>query len=117
VATNTTLDRQGIKSRIKNEKGGLSGKPLFSKSTWVLAHLSERLDNNIPLIGVGGVSTATDAYQKILAGASAVQLYTGLVYRGLGLISEINKELSAILSRKGIDRLTDVVGKERNNFL
>jgi dihydroorotate dehydrogenase len=117
VATNTTLDRQGIKSRIKNEKGGLSGKPLFSKSTWVLAHLSERLNNNIPLIGVGGVSTATDAYQKILAGASAVQLYTGLVYRGLGLISEINKELSAILSRKGIHRLTDVVGKERNNFL
>ena len=117
VATNTTLDRQGIKSRTQNEKGGLSGKPLFSKSTWVLAHLSERLDNSIPLIGVGGVSTATDAYQKILAGASAVQLYTGLVYRGLSLISDINKDLSAILSSKGIHRIKDVVGKERNNFL
>ena len=117
VATNTTLDRKGVKSRIKNEKGGLSGKPLFSKSTWVLAHLSERLDNKIPLIGVGGVSTATDAYQKILAGASAVQLYTGLVYHGLSLISEINKGLSAILSRERINHLTDIVGKERRTFL
>jgi dihydroorotate dehydrogenase len=66
---------------------------------------------------VGGVSTATDAYQKILAGASAVQLYTGLVYRGLSLISDINKDLSAILSSRGIHRIKDVVGKERNNFL
>ena len=117
VATNTTLDRRGVKSRIKNEKGGLSGKPLFSKSTWVLAHLSERLDNQIPLIGVGGVATATDAYQKILAGASAVQLYTGLIYHGFSLIPEINKGLSAILSREGINRLADLVGKERSNFL
>ena len=75
------------------------------------------MDNKIPLIGVGGVSTATDAYQKILAGASAVQLYTGLVYHGLSLISEINKELSAILSRERINKLTDIVGKERCNFL
>jgi len=117
VATNTTLDRKGVKSRIKNEKGGLSGKPLFSKSTWVLANLSERLDNQIPLIGVGGVSTATDAYQKILAGASAVQLYTGLIYHGFSLIPEINKGLSAILSRERISNLTDIVGKERRNFL
>ena len=117
VATNTTLDRQGIKSRAKNERGGLSGKPLFSKSTWVLAHLSERLDSKIPLIGVGGVSNATDAYQKILAGATAVQLYTGLVYNGLGLISEINRGLSGILSRNGVDHLSEVVGKGRTNFL
>tara|TARA_B100001059_G_scaffold234095_1_gene275715 strand:+ start:589 stop:1647 length:1059 start_codon:yes stop_codon:yes gene_type:complete len=117
VATNTTLDRQGIKSRAKNERGGLSGKPLFSKSTWVLAHLSERLDGKIPLIGVGGVSNETDAYQKILAGATAVQLYTGLVYNGLGLISEINKGLSGILSRNGVDHLSEVVGKGRTNFL
>ena len=66
---------------------------------------------------MGGVSTATDAYQKILAGASAVQLYTGLVYRGLSLISEINKDLSAILSSRRIHNIKDVVGKERNNFL
>ena len=117
VATNTTLDRQGIKSRAKNERGGLSGKPLFSKSTWVLAHLSERLDSKIPLIGVGGVSNATDAYQKILAGATAVQLYTGLVYNGLGLISEINRGLSGILSRNGVDHLSEEVGKGRTNFL
>ena len=117
MATNTTLDRQGIKSRAKNERGGLSGKPLFSKSTWVLAHLSERLDSKIPLIGVGGVSNSTDAYQKILAGATAVQLYTGLVYNGLGLISEINRGLSGILSRNGVDHLSEVVGKGRTNFL
>jgi dihydroorotate dehydrogenase len=117
VATNTTLDRRGIKSRVKNEKGGLSGKPLFSKSTWVLAHLSQRLDNKIPLIGVGGVASATDAYQKLLAGATAVQLYTGLVYHGIGLVSEINKGLSEILSNQGIDHVSKVVGKERDNFL
>ena len=66
---------------------------------------------------MGGVSTATDAYQKILAGASAVQLYTGLVYHGFSLISEINKGLSAILLRERINNLAEIVGKERRNFL
>jgi dihydroorotate dehydrogenase len=75
------------------------------------------LDNKIPLIGVGGVASAKDAYQKILAGATAVQLYTGLVYHGIGLVSEINKGLSEILSKQGIDHVSKVVGKERDNFL
>ena len=117
VATNTTTHRQELKSRLKNEKGGLSGKPLFSKSTWVLAHLSERLDDRVPLIGVGGISSAIDAYQKILAGATVVQLYTGLVYNGLGLVSEINKGLNTILTKHGINHVSQIVGKERRDYL
>jgi len=117
VATNTTTDRQGIKSKLKNEKGGLSGKPLFPKSTWVLAHLSERLNNKVELIGVGGISSAIDAYQKLLAGATVVQLYTGLVYNGLGLVSEINNGLNTILTKHGVNHVSQIVGKERRNYL
>ncbi|HCI99891.1 MAG TPA: dihydroorotate dehydrogenase (quinone), partial [Sulfitobacter sp.] len=80
IATNTTLDRAGLKSAQRDQMGGLSGAPLFEKSTCVLARLSTLTD--IPLVGVGGISSAEDAYAKICAGASAVQLYTALVYGG-----------------------------------
>ena len=117
VATNTTLDRQGLKSDVKNKQGGLSGRPLFSKSTWVLANLSRRLEKKVPLIGVGGIASAQDAYAKILAGASAVQLYTGLVYNGIGLVTKINKGLSEILSQQNKTNLSDIVGSEADGFL
>ena len=117
VATNTTLDRQGLKSDVKNKQGGLSGRPLFSKSTWVLANLSRRLEKKVPLIGVGGIASAQDAYVKILAGASAVQLYTGLVYNGIGLVTKINKGLSEILSQQNKTNLSDIVGSEADGFL
>ena len=117
VATNTTLDHQGLKSDVKNKKGGLSGRPLFSKSTWVLANLSRRLEKKVPLIGVGGIASAQDAYVKILAGASAVQLYTGLVYNGIGLVTKINKGLSEILSQQNKTNLSDIVGSEADGFL
>ena len=117
VATNTTLDRQGLKSDVKNKQGGLSGRPLFSKSTWVLANLSRRLEKKVPLIGVGGIASAQDAYVKILAGASAVQLYTGLVYNGIGLVTKINNGLSEILSQQNKTNLSDIVGSGTDEFL
>ena len=81
VATNTTLARDGLASRHAAEAGGLSGAPLFRRSTAVLARLHALTAGRLPLIGVGGVGSAEDAYAKIRAGASAVQLYTALVYR------------------------------------
>ena len=116
VATNTTVDHQGLQSDVNNKHGGLSGRPLFSKSTWVLANLSARLDKKVPLIGVGGIASAEDAYVKLLAGASAVQLYTGLVYNGMGLVTKINKGISEMLSKQHKSNLSDIVGSEREKY-
>ncbi|MEJ6395455.1 quinone-dependent dihydroorotate dehydrogenase [Gymnodinialimonas sp. 2305UL16-5] len=110
IATNTTLDRDGLHSAQANERGGLSGQPLFEKSTRILAKLYQMTDGTVPLIGVGGVSSADQAYAKIKAGASAVQLYTGLVYGGLSLAAEIAHGLDAQLERDGIGNVTQAVG-------
>jgi dihydroorotate dehydrogenase len=115
VATNTTLDRAGLKSPHAREKGGLSGAPLFARSTRVLARLSTLTD--IPLIGVGGIACAEDAYAKIRAGASAVQLYTALVYHGLSLVTEIARGLDACLARDGFSNIVDAVGTGREDWL
>ena len=108
IATNTTLARDGLKSAHRHEAGGLSGQPLFAASTQVLARLSGLTD--VPLVGVGGVGSAEQAYAKIRAGASAVQLYTGLVYGGLSLAGEIAQGLDALLARDGFARVADAVG-------
>lgn len=115
IATNTTLDRDGLKSSHRDEAGGLSGQPLFEKSTRVLARLSTLTD--IPLIGVGGVGSAAQAYAKIRAGASAVQLYTALVYGGMSLVSEIVHGLDALLARDGFASVAEAVGTERKDWL
>ncbi|MEM1100938.1 MAG: quinone-dependent dihydroorotate dehydrogenase [Pseudomonadota bacterium] len=115
IATNTTLDRAGLASKHAHEKGGLSGAPLFEKSTRVLARLSTLTD--LPLIGVGGISSAEDAYAKIKAGASAVQLYTGFIYRGLGLVGEITQGLDALLARDGHATLESAIGTDRDRWL
>lgn len=115
VATNTTLSRAGLTSPHKDEAGGLSGQPLFEKSTRTLARLSTLTD--LPLIGVGGVGSAEQAYAKIRAGASAVQLYTALVYRGLGLVDEIARGLDALLQRDGFACVADAVGTGRDDGL
>ena len=101
IATNTTLDRDGLHSEARDQAGGLSGRPLFEKSTRVLARLSQLTDGEMPLIGVGGVGSAEDAYAKIRAGAHAVQLYSALVYEGLSLVSDIATGLDALLERDG----------------
>jgi len=115
IATNTTLSRAGLKSAHAGEKGGLSGQPLFEKSTAVLARLSTLTD--LPLIGVGGVSNADQAYAKIRAGASAVQLYTALVYAGPSLAGDIARGLDALLQRDGFACVAEAVGTDRDRWL
>ncbi|WP_340262836.1 quinone-dependent dihydroorotate dehydrogenase [Sulfitobacter pontiacus] len=115
IATNTTLDRTGLKNAQRDQMGGLSGAPLFEKSTRVLARLSTLTD--IPLVGVGGISSAEDAYAKICAGASAVQLYTALVYGGLSLAADIAKGLDKLLKQDGFDTVADAVGSNRSAWL
>ncbi|WP_300584904.1 quinone-dependent dihydroorotate dehydrogenase [Marivita sp.] len=110
IATNTTLDRHGLTSAHRDEKGGLSGQPLFEKSTRVLAQLYRATEGKLPIIGVGGVASAEDAYAKIKAGASAVQLYSALVYHGLGLVPQIAEGLDALLKRDGYATVAEAVG-------
>jgi len=115
IATNTTLDRDGLHGAHKGEMGGLSGQPLFEKSTRVLAQLSGL--TTLPIIGVGGVSTAEQAYQKIRAGASAVQLYTALVYGGISLAGDIATGLDVLLERDGFATVADAVGSGRSGWI
>lgn len=117
IATNTTLDRDGLRSAHRDEKGGLSGAPLFDKSTRVLARLSQLTNGEMPLIGVGGVSTPDQAYAKIKAGASAVQLYTALVYGGMDLVKEIVLGLDELLKDDGFANVSDAVGTGREEWL
>ena len=97
IATNTTLSREGLASENKIETGGLSGKPLAKRATEVIRFLSEKSNKSFPIIGVGGIHSAEDAIEKLEAGASLVQLYTGFIYEGPALVKAINK---AILRRK-----------------
>ncbi|MEM7529911.1 MAG: quinone-dependent dihydroorotate dehydrogenase [Pseudomonadota bacterium] len=112
IATNTTLARDGLRSGAASEKGGLSGRPLMARSTEVLRGLAERVEGRLTLIGVGGIASGADAYAKIRAGASAVQLYTALAYRGMGLIAEILADLDALLERDGFASVTEAVGAD-----
>ena len=93
IATNTTISREGLLSKNKSEIGGMSGKPLKSRSTEVIKYLSEKSNKAFPIIGVGGIHSAEDALEKIEAGADLVQLYTGFIYEGPKLITSINKAL------------------------
>lgn len=91
IATNTTLSREGLQSENKSEMGGLSGKPLTNRSTEVIRFLSEKSNKSFPIIGVGGIHSAQDAIEKLEAGASLIQLYTGFIYEGPQLVKDINK--------------------------
>ena len=93
IATNTTLSREGLQSKSKDETGGLSGKPLAKRSTEVIRFLSEKSNKAFPIIGVGGIHSAEDALEKLHAGASLVQLYTGFIYEGPALIKKINQRI------------------------
>ncbi len=93
IATNTTISREGLLSDAKNETGGLSGKPLAKRSTEVIRFLSEKSGKAFPIIGVGGIHSADDAIEKLEAGASLIQLYTGFVYEGPQLIKDINERI------------------------
>jgi dihydroorotate dehydrogenase len=96
IATNTTISRENLNSEegLKLETGGLSGRPLTKRSTEVIRYLSEKSGKAFPIIGVGGIHSSADAIEKLNAGASLVQLYTGFIYEGPGLIGRINKEIA-----------------------
>jgi len=97
IATNTTISREGLYSdeSLKSQTGGLSGKPLTKRSTEVIRYLSERSNKSFPIIGVGGIHTAEDAIEKLKAGASLVQVYTGFIYEGPAIVKNINKGILA----------------------
>jgi dihydroorotate dehydrogenase len=114
VATNTTIARPDTQDddlrRIYIETGGLSGKPLRARSTEVIRHLCHQTRGALPIIGVGGILTAADAWEKITAGASLVQIYTGIVYKGPGVVKEIVTGLKERLFADGLRELKDAVG-------
>ena len=110
IATNTTVKRHELKSKHRAEKGGLSGKPLKNRSTAVIKELYRELGENLKIIGVGGIFSGKDAYEKIRAGASAVQIYTALIYEGPGLVWKIKKELARLLEQDGFTTVEEVIG-------
>jgi dihydroorotate dehydrogenase len=110
IATNTTTARPGLRSALAQEAGGLSGAPLRALALQSVAALHRLSGGRLPLIGVGGVFSAADAYALIRAGASLVQVYTGLVYRGPGLVGELVRGLAALLERDGFASIAQAVG-------
>lgn len=110
IISNTTVARPPLQSRHANETGGLSGKPLLAPSTDILRRMRARLPREMVLIGVGGIASGADAYEKILAGASLVQLYTALAYQGPGLIARIKRDLLSLLVRDGFSSITQAIG-------
>ena len=112
ILTNTTNgNRDNLVSEIKKEEGGLSGEPLQQISTNMIKRFYKQLNGKIPIIGVGGVNSGKSAYEKIIAGASLLQLYTSFVYRGPSVAKNIKKELIQILKTEGIKNIKDAIGK------
>lgn len=113
IISNTSVDlRGGLKSRHAGEPGGLSGRPLFARSTALLRDVYRLTKGQMPLVGVGGVASGADAYAKMRAGASLVELYTALVFEGPGLVGRIKAELAARLAADGFERVSDAVGAD-----
>jgi dihydroorotate dehydrogenase len=113
IISNTTILRlSNLSSRYKNEQGGLSGKILFNQSNQVLKNIYALTKAQIPIIGVGGISNAEDAYQKISLGASLLQIYTAFIYQGFGLVEKIKSDLSKKIAAKGFKNLSQAIGCE-----
>ncbi len=110
IATNTAVSRDGLRSPLRGEEGGLSGRPVFARTLAVVSTLYRLTQARLPIIGVGGIFSAEDAYALVRAGASAVQIYTALIYRGPGLAREIKKGLVDLLQRDGFKSVTEAVG-------
>ncbi|PWE32336.1 dihydroorotate dehydrogenase (quinone) [Maritimibacter sp. 55A14] len=117
IATNTTLSRDGLTDPQAAQAGGLSGRPLFERSTRVLARLSQLTEGAMPLIGVGGIGSAEDAFAKIRAGASAVQFYTAMVYDGISLPAKVARGLDRLLAQAGYCNVSEAVGTGREEWL
>jgi dihydroorotate dehydrogenase, subfamily 2 len=112
IATNTTLSRDGLTHPNRSQQGGLSGRPLTGRSTEVIRAIRRLTGGKLPIIGSGGIFDARDAYDKIRAGASLVEIYTSLIYKGPGVVRGIASELSALLARDGFSRIGDAVGAD-----
>jgi dihydroorotate dehydrogenase len=113
IATNTTIARPGLRSPRAGEAGGLSGWPLAAAAQDTAARIYRLVGGRLPVIGVGGIASAEDAYARIRAGASLVQLYTGLVYEGPGLVRAINRGLAQLLRRDGLASLAEAIGADQ----
>ncbi|HZG56586.1 quinone-dependent dihydroorotate dehydrogenase [Paenibacillus sp.] len=111
VATNTTLSREGLAHRHANEAGGLSGKPLRIRSTEVIRDVYRHTGGTLPIIGSGGIFTADDAYEKIRAGASLVQVYTALIYEGPGLVRRLAEGIRERVRADGFNNVSEAVGR------
>ena len=111
IVSNTTISRpESLNSKEKEESGGLSGKPIKELSTRVVGEMYQLTDGKIPIIGCGGVSSGEDAYEKIKAGASLVQLYTAMVYQGFPVIGRVKRELDECLRKDGFTNVQEAVG-------
>jgi dihydroorotate dehydrogenase len=107
--------RENLKSPQGREPGGLSGRPITAKVTSFVSHIYKATGGQLPIIGVGGIFNAEDAYDKIKAGASAVQIYTGWIYEGPGAVKRINQGLRCLLERDGLKQIADAVGVAAKN--
>jgi len=115
VVSNTSdSTRESLINIQKHQKGGLSGKPIETKSTILINKFYKLLKGKIKIIGVGGVDSGQSAYEKFLAGANYIQLYTGMVYRGPNIVSMIKKELGELLLKDGVKNFSEIIGKKTN---
>ncbi len=110
IAANTTIQRPGLPPEVQETSGGLSGAPLRFISTQIIAKIYRMTQGHLPIIGVGGVFSGADAFEKIRAGASLIQIYTALVYRGPGVVREILSDLEELLKANGFENLSSAVG-------
>ena len=113
ISNTSDSTRDSLSNIQKHQKGGLSGKPIEEKSTTLINKFYNILNGKIKIIGVGGVDSGKSAYQKFLAGASYVQLYTGMVYKGPNIVNMIKKELKDLLLKDGVKNFSEIIGKKR----
>ena len=114
IATNTTITRPGLDNeQLAQEAGGLSGRPLRSMSTHVIHRLYQTLQGRVPIIGVGGVGSGEDAWEKLLAGADLVQVYSALIYQGPGLVARIVRHLQQKVHELGANNLPEAIARAR----
>ena len=111
IISNTTIgNREKLISKYKNQNGGLSGKVLFKDSTLILKNIYNLTEGKIPLIGVGGIAGAKDAYKKIKAGASLIQIYSAFIYQSFGLVESIKEQLAALIAKDGFENISQAIG-------
>ena len=112
ISNTTDKNRENLTGKYKSEFGGLSGEPLTKISNDLIKKFYREIKGEIVIIGVGGVNSGLTAYEKLKSGASLLQLYTGMIYKGPGIASKISEELINILDKEGVKNITDVVGSK-----